>query len=421
MRDLLITLFVFGSIPFILRQPFYGVLMWTWLGLGNMHRLAWGFAVSMPFALVVFLATFVGFLFMRNRPRTPLHPEAVLLAILVLWMLICTTFAVFPEPAWGEWSRVWRIQLGVLLTLLLVNSRQKIHLLVWVMVVSIGFYGVKGGIFTLLGGGANHVWGPEGSFVAGNNEIGLALLMTIPLLWYLARFTAQPWVSRGLYASAMLSFVAIVGTQSRGAFVGMAVMGLMMFLKVRRKLLPLVFAVGFIALLPMIAPQAWFDRMHSIQNYEQDASAMGRIRAWQKSIAIANERLTGGGLQYLASGDGQDAHSIYFEVLSEEGYPGLLLFVAILVLAWRRGTRIQRLARGHPALDWARELAAMVQVSLLGYCTAGAFLGLAYFDFLYVLLISLLVLEDVVVAALKTGDAVAAPAPLARNVALSRR
>ena len=421
MRDLLITLFVFGSIPFILRQPFYGVLMWTWLGLGNMHRLAWGFAVSMPFALVVFLATFVGFLFMRNRPRTPLHPEAVLLAILVLWMLICTTFAVFPEPAWGEWSRVWRIQLGVLLTLLLVNSRQKIHLLVWVMVVSIGFYGVKGGIFTLLGGGANHVWGPEGSFVAGNNEIGLALLMTIPLLWYLARFTAQPWVSRGLYASAMLSFVAIVGTQSRGAFVGMAVMGLMMFLKVRRKLLPLVFAVGFIALLPMIAPQAWFDRMHSIQNYEQDASAMGRIGAWKKSIEIADERLTGGGFRYVAYAYVHDAHSIYFQMLGEAGYPGLVLFLAILVLAWRRAKRIQRLARGHPELNWAAELAAMLQVSLIGYCSAGAFLGLANFDYFYVLLVCLLVLEDAVVVTLKTGDAVAGPAPLVRNVALRRR
>ncbi|MSQ69349.1 MAG: putative O-glycosylation ligase, exosortase A system-associated [Gammaproteobacteria bacterium] len=419
MRDLLITLFVFGAIPFILRQPFYGVLMWTWLGLGNMHRLAWGFAVNMPFALIVFLATLLGFLFLHNRPRTPLHLETVLLAILLLWMFICTTFAVFPEPAWEQWSKVWRIQLGVLLTLLLVNSRQRIHLLVGVMAVSIGFYGVKGGIFTLLGGGANHVWGPQGSFIAGNNEIGLALLMTIPLLWYLARFTAQPWARWGLYASAMLSFVAVVGTQSRGAFVGMAVMGLMMFLKVRRKLLPLVFAVGFIALLPMIAPQAWFDRMHTIQNYEQDASAMGRIGAWKKSIEIAGERLTGGGFRYLAYGYEHDAHSIYFQVLAEEGYPGLLLFLAILVLAWRRGSRIQRLARGHPELDWAGELAAMLQVSLTGYCTAGAFLGLAYFDFFYVLLVCLLVLEDVVVATLKTGAPAVAP-PLASNAARRR-
>ena len=419
MRDLLITLFVFGSIPFILRQPFYGVLMWTWLGLGNMHRLAWGFAANMPFALIVFLATLLGFLFMRNRPRTPLRLEAVLLAILLLWMFICTTFAVFPEPAWGEWSRIWRIQLGVLLTLLLVNSRQKIHLLVWVMAVSVGFYGVKGGIFTLLGGGANHVWGPAGSFIAGNNEVGLALLMTIPLLWYLARFTAQPWVSRGLYASAMLSFVAVVGTQSRGAFVGMAVMGLMMFMKVRRKLLPLVFAVGFIALLPMIAPQAWFDRMHTIQNYEQDASAMGRIGAWKKSIEIANERLTGGGFRYVAYAYVHDSHSIYFQMLGEAGYPGLVLFLAILVLAWRRAKRIQRLARGHPELGWARELAAMLQVSLTGYCTAGAFLGLANFDYFYVLLVCLLVLEDAVVATLKTGAPAVAP-PLASNAARRR-
>jgi hypothetical protein len=108
-------------------------------------------------------------------------------------------------------------------------------------------------------------------------------------------------------------------------------------------------------------------------------------------------------------------------MLGEAGYPGLVLFLAILVLAWRRASRIQRLARGHPELDWAGELAAMLQVSLVGYCSAGAFLGLANFDYFYVLLVCLLVLEDAVVVTLKTGDAAAAPAPLAGNVALRRR
>ena len=49
----------------------------------------------------------------------------------------------------------------------------------WVMALSIGFFGVKGGIFTVVGGGENMVWGPPGSFIEGNNELALALIMVL--------------------------------------------------------------------------------------------------------------------------------------------------------------------------------------------------------------------------------------------------
>jgi probable O-glycosylation ligase (exosortase A-associated) len=343
---------------------------------------------------MVLAATVLGMLFSRERWRLPARLEVLLLAFLLLWMGLSTLQALFPDPAALQWSTVWRIQLGILLTLMLTRTRAQIEVLVWTSAVSLGFYGVKGGLWTLLHGGVNRVYGPPGGFIGGNNEIGLALLMTAPLIWYLAQQATRRWVRYTLYAAALLTLVAVVGTHSRGAFLGLLVMGLMMFIKARRRLLPALLALVFVLALPLFAPQSWFDRMHTIGSYQGDSSAMGRIDSWHKAVQIAGERLTGGGFEVLVWSSAHDAHSIYFEVLAEHGYPGLLLFLALIVLAWRRASGIRRRCAQDPARARDGELAAMLQVSLAGYLSAGAFLGLAYFDFFYLLLALLLCLDE---------------------------
>jgi probable O-glycosylation ligase (exosortase A-associated) len=414
MRDILITLIVFGSLPLILRRPFVGVVMWTWLGLMNPHRMAFGFSLNFPFAFIVFIVTVAAYMMSREPKRVLLSREIVLLALLLIWMFVSTTNALFPALAWEQWSKVWRVQLGVLLTLMLTTSMPRIHALVWTIGVSLGFYGIKGGLWSIMTGGTNRVYGPDGTFIGGNNEIGLALVMTAPLLWYLAVETTNRKLKLGLYGAVGLTLVAIVGTHSRGAFLGIAVMGLMMFLKAKRKFLPLVMGLAFVFVLPFVAPQEWFDRMHTIETYEEDKSATNRIKAWNKSIDIANERITGGGYEFIRVTNGVDCHSIYFEILSEHGWPGLVLFLSLGTLTFMKAGSIRRQTRKRPDLSRANTLASMLQVSLAGYATSGAFLGLAYFDFFYVLVVLTVVLYSIVqrdLAAEPAADA-APPAEL---------
>jgi len=411
MRDIIITLIVFGSLPLILRRPFVGVVMWTWLGMMNPHRLAWGFSLNFPFALIVFLTTVLAFLISREPKRVPMSREIVLLALFLAWMFLSTTNAVFPTVAWEQWDKVWRIQLGVLLTLMLTTSLARVHALVWTICVSLGFYGIKGGLWSLIHGGVNRVYGPSGSFIGGNNEIGLALVMTAPLLWYLAVETSNRKLKLGLYGAAGLTLIAIVGTQSRGAFLGLAVIGLMMFMKAKHKLLPLLMGLAFVATLPYIVPQEWFDRMHTIETYEEDKSATNRIKAWGKSIDIANQRITGGGYEFIRITNGVDCHSIYFEILSEHGWTGLVMFLGLGAMTFFKCGRIRKLTHKRADMVRAYNLASMLQVSLAGYATSGAFLGLAYFDFFYVLVVVTVVLYAVVRAELAATAASTANAP----------
>ena len=396
MRDILITLIVFGSLPFILRRPFLGVLMWTWLGLMNPHRMAWGFSTHLPFAFVVFITTVVGYTASNEPKRLPLGREILLIATLVLWMFITTLNARYQIPAWEQWDKVWRIQLGILLTLMLTNSERRVIDLAWVVGLSLAFYGLKGGIWTIIHGGANRVYGPPGTFIGGNNEIGLALVMAAPILWFLALHAKQRLLKVGMYATVGLTLVAIVGTHSRGALLGLAVIGLMLFLKAKHKFLPALMGLSFVAILPHIVPQEWFDRMHTIETYEEDKSATNRILAWKKGIEIANSSITGGGFEYLPYANGVDAHSIYFEMLSEHGYPGLAMFLTLGLFTWMKAGKVRRISGKDQRLAWARDLAAMTQVSMAGYATSGAFLGLAYFDMFYIIVVIVVVLESTV-------------------------
>src|SRR5687767_2360203 len=170
MRDLAITLVILGSLPFCVRWPYVGVLMWTWLAFMNPHRLTWGFAYNMQFALFVALATLVGLLFSKEQKKIPWTAESVLLLVFIAWMLITTVFSTYPGLAWPQFEKVVKIQLMVFVTMMIMQRPDRLKLLMWVMTLSLAFYGVKGGIFTITHGGVYHVRGPGNSFISGNNE-----------------------------------------------------------------------------------------------------------------------------------------------------------------------------------------------------------------------------------------------------------
>ncbi len=435
MRDIVVTLVVFGALPFILRQPWIGILVWNWIGIMNPHRLGWGFAVNFPFAQIVAIVTVIGLLFSKEPKRFPANAVTITLLTWIGWLVFTHFFALSGEDSYEGLIKFLKIQFVILLGLVLMQQRDRIQWLVWVLVISIGFYGVKGGLFTIRGGGSGMVLGPMGTFIEGNTEIGLALVMMLPLMRYLQLNEARKWVRRGLVAAMVLTAAGILGTQSRGALVGGAAMGLFFWLKSRHKgMLTIMMAIVVPVFLNSM-PETWWAKMATIFTYEQDASAMGRIQAWGFAFNLALDRpIVGGGFGsfvpsnfaiYAPGVQARAGHSIYFDQLGNHGFVGLGLFILLMLTAWQTGSKIMSLTKKVPEQRWAYDLAAMCQVCLIGYWTGGAFLSLSYFDGYYVI-ISLLVLTRLVVerelevAALKTAGAlpagaVSAPSPLGTN------
>ena len=426
MRDIFVTAVIFGALPFVFARPYIGILLWTWVSFMNPQRLCWGFAYDFPFAQVIAIVTLISALISREPKRIPWTRETVVLLIFIGWMVITTIFSVYPVLAWPELEKVVKIQLMVFVTMMLMQSKERINLLVWVMALSLAFYGVKGGIFTITNGGMYHVRGPNGTFIGGDNEMGLALIMTIPLLRYLQLTSTRAWVRYALVASMVLCALAAIGSQSRGAMLGMATMGLFFWLKSRGKFFTGIVTGTAAVLILMIMPQQWFDRMATIETYQHDQSAMGRINAWHMAFNLAKDKPLGGGFEVFQRGmfaiyapqpeNVHDSHSIYFEVLGEHGFFGLFLFLMLGLMVWRTASWIIRRARGDPENRWAADLAGMVQVSLVGYASAGAFLGLANFDLYYTLIAVVVLCKTVLVArqSAKATEEVAAKAAQTR-------
>jgi len=397
MRDILVTAIVFGVLPFIFKRPWIGILLWCWLGYMNPHRQTWGFAYDFPFASICAAVTITAFLFSKEKKEMVWTRETVLLLLFIGWMFITTIFSFYPDLAWIQWNKVWKIQLMVFLTAMIIKERQHLHWMIWIIALSLGYYGVKGGIFTIVHGGAFRVQGPSGTFFGGNNEMALVLAMLVPLISYLHMQEPRKWVRVGLASAMLLSGVAAIGSQSRGGLVAMAAMGLFLWLKSRQKVAMGLYIVIAVGIIHAVMPQEWYDRMYTIETYQTDESALGRINAWHTAFNVAKSRVTGGGFEmFLPPTFRQyapdpfrvhDVHSIYFEVMGEHGFIGFGMFILLAIFAWLRANQVIRECKNDPQRKWAADLAAMIQVSLIGYGAGGAFLGMAYFDLTYHLMI----------------------------------
>lgn len=400
MRDLLVTGIVFSVLPFIFRRPWIGIMLWCWLGYMNPHRQTWGFAYDMPFAFICAIVTITAFIFSKEKKEMIWTRETVLLLIFIAWMFTTTFFSLYPQLAWVQWDKVWKVQLMVFLTAMIIKERRHLHWMIWVIALSLGYYGVKGGIFTIMHGGQYRVQGPAGTFFGGNNEMALVLAMLVPLIRYLHLQEPRKWVRMGLASAMLLSGIAAIGSQSRGGLLAMAAMGVFLWLKSRQKVVIGIYIALAVGAIHAIMPQEWYDRMYTIKTYQEDASALGRINAWHTAFNVAKDRVTGGGFEMFRPPTFRqyapepyrvhDVHSIYFEIMGEHGFIGFAMFILLALFTWLRANRVIRECKNDPERKWAADLAAMIQVALVGYGAGGAFLGLAYFDLTYHLMIVLI-------------------------------
>ena len=397
MRDLLLLAIMAGAMPFALRYTWVAVLLWTWISVMNPHKLAFGFAYNAPFAAMAAGAALISIVFSRDRLKWSLTPPVVMLILFVIWMCITTAFAFNPGQSLEQLNKLLKIQLMTLVAIAALRERKHIELFIWINALSIGFYGFKGGLFTISTGGSSRVWGPPGGFIEGNNEIALAIVIAIPLMNFLRMVSTQRWLRLGLLATMILSAVAAIGTQSRGALLALSAMGFVLWLRSDKKI-----ATGFVvvlvgALLIYYMPESWQQRMGTIQNYHEDGSALGRINAWWMTFRVANDNFFGGGYEIYTPQlfakyapnpeDLHVAHSIYFSVLGEHGYVGLILFLLVWWATFRTVGKIRKDASKQIGTEWTYHLAGMCQVSLVGYAVGGAFLSLAYFDLPYNILV----------------------------------
>ena len=430
MRALLFSAEMVALLSLVVARPFVGVLLWSWVSFMNPHKMTYGFAISMPWAVMIYCATLLGCLVNREPKRFTFTPTTALMLAFMALIAISSSVALAPaELVDAKLLDVEKMYMGLLLTMALVTTKRQIHALLWIMVISLGFWGVRGGVFAIVTAGAYRTLGPPGTMIFDNNNLAAGLLVALPLMNYVRLQSAHRIVRTGLLAAMGLTLLCVLASYSRGALVGLAAMSTVFWWRSSNKIgTALVLGVVLVGALSFM-PDTWWERMQSIGNYSHDASAEGRLDIWHTAIKMALSRpLTGAGFMgpYVASVVDQftpgtsprATHSIYFEVMGENGLVAFAVWIGMTIVGAMQTMFVVRRSRHRPDLRWAFDFGRMAQVSIVTYLVAGAFLSLCYWDFYFTLLVVIAATRTLVAratdpATVPVGRRVGSLAPLA--------
>ena len=426
MRDLLLVVVVCGCALIALRRPAFGMLVYVCFGIINPQGFAWGFGRTFPLAMIMAISTMAGYVFSSETKRFPRQKEVWVL--LGLWGLFCvsTGFVVLSPRNWAladpmtRFTHVSKILLMVFLSMSILYKIERVQLLMKVIALSIGFFGLKAGVFSIVTAGSYMVWGPSGSFLYANNAIGLALAMNVPLLYYLIQIEENQWLRHLMWAMLILSYPATICTFSRGAWLGLLVVTGLIILKSRYKAVMLFAAGGVIVVaLPMlwmltlgdVLPERVHDRLDDLVNANEEASAVSRYWNWElcRRVGVENP-LKGEGFDFYSpemypkyypefiekygSGKVWSCHSMWLTVLAEHGVIAFALWIVLLISCFLSLRRVEVMSRKYLELAWMGYYAWMLQVSFVAYMVVGTFLDTAYFDVFYQLVAVVILLAE---------------------------
>lgn len=397
MRDIALFAMLTGLCGLALLRPWLGVVGLAVLG--AMHPQAYGgpWMKGFPAYKLLFLVTCaaVAIELWRTRrwPRLQWDWRLGVLALLFAHFVVTTWFALLPDTARARLLEVSLLLPPFLLTLVLIDSREKLRLLTAATAASIALVALKGGYWAIMTGFKDRVYGPPESQIGGNNEFAVALAMTIPLLVLWLRQSASAPLRWTIMGAIFLAYLSALISWSRGGLVTLAVMSALLVWHSKHKLLAAALLVAGVAVAAFNMPDAWLDRMETIASYEDDGSFRSRQDAWRQGLQyLPRDPWTGSGFDGWRAitarfGRGSDPavrdwHSAYVEALVEHGVPGLVLWGALLfgtmVSLWRMAYRGWR-----DGVPWQIDHGGLLAAALAAYAVGGLTLGITYWEFYF--------------------------------------
>ena len=411
MRDLAFLAFLLALLGLGFRRPFLLVLVYVYIDIVAPQRLTYYLLNALQISLVAVLLAVGGWMLTDDKRDVRVAPRQLLIVALLVYCGLTTLTADFPLEAADKWGWVWKALAFAAFLPLTLKTRLRIEALLTFMVLSASSIIIVGGIKTILSGGG---YGTLNLMVSNNSgiyegsTISTVAIAIVPIIVWLAQHgTIFPRDWRSTVFAVALGFACLlipIGTSTRTGLLCIGLVAVLSLRVVKRKLLYLS-ALGLVALaaVPML-PSAFTDRMSTIKTYQADESASTRLAVWKWTWAFAKDHPFGGGFDAyrqnqivydLSTKDGAGTkleidkarayHSAYFEMLGEQGYPGLLLWLTISVAGL---VRMEVLRRRYRSGDqaWAGALAGALQTAHLVYLLGAAFIAIAFQPFIYMLI-----------------------------------
>ena len=417
MRDLAFVGFLVALLALGTRRPFVFVLAYCYVDIVSPQRLTYLLLNSVPISLIVFALAVLGYALLDDKRGTRISARQLLLVALLGYCGMTTIGADFPLEAADKWGWVWKALVFAIFLPLTLRTKLRIEALVLFMILSAASIIIVGGIKTLAGGGG---YGSLALMVESNaglyegSILATVSIAIVPLILWLAKHgTIYPPDGRVRLFAAALVFACLlipVGTQARTGLICIAVLGVLMLRHTKRRMLYLsLVGAGALIALPLL-PASYTQRMDTIQGYKADSSASTRIAVWSWTLEYVAKHPMGGGFEAYrgnklriektkVEGEGAQTevtntteydqarayHSAYFEMLGEQGWPGLALWLAIHLGGLWSMERLRARYRRSVEQAWLASLAGALFQAHVIYLVGAAFVGIAFQPFVYML------------------------------------
>lgn len=394
------------AIMFVLNQTFWLVSLFVVFSFFRIHE-----AIPALYSLKIPLLLSLGALFalvwhslISRQLTTFWHPSLTWLSVFWLLVIIGAVLSSNPGLAITYFKNIyWKIIVMTFAITWLVNNEIAVKRIATLIILA----GTLIAIVALLNS-INGIGLVEGSRVTIGRELGsvlgdpndLSLVLMFPLAFAVSFATTKNiGLSRiiGLIGLA-LAMSAVIATQSRGGLLGsLAVFGIFGLRLVRSK--TLLFLTGIVAMLVLFTVAGISDRQSGGAAEEGiDASAMGRLYAWEAAFKMAVDNpITGVGLNnfyanyffYSPHWDGLNhaVHSTWFGVLAETGFLGLAVFITVIVslIKTSRSTLTTLSSSSAPICPYLNATALAVYAGIIGTIVSGTFLTQGFTWPLYIL------------------------------------
>lgn len=397
MRDLLVMALVMLALPLTLRRPFVGLLVFSWLAYMRPQDLCWGFARNLRLSLFVAVLMILGWWVNEQGLRRFARWDFRSFAMTALATMVAISYAfaqrqdAYTNSYFIEYLKIIAI---ALFTTAQVDSKQRLRVILWTIALSLGFFGVKNGVFGILRGGGQITRGP-GGMLEDNNDFALAMVMNVPLLWYLGIAEGKQWIRRATLVAMFLTVVVVLLTHSRGAFLALCMSALWIAWR-SGKLFRALLVLGVLgALFPLVAPESVLERLSTIGD-TKESSANARLTAWATAMRmIADNPVLGVGMRNFQSrfldysdepakvGHTYVAHNSYLQIWAESGTPAFVCYLLLLGSVFVACRHVTRLAANRPDLAWAGVYARMMETTTVGFMVGAFFLNRGHFDLVY--------------------------------------
>ncbi len=425
MRDFAMFIAMFALLPLAFKNAFNAYLLWGWTAMLSPVFYMFGFMQGLRYNLIFAGITLVLLVFgkLDLKGKLSSNSTTVLFLLFVVHVTMSNLIGYGDNSwKWTTYEDFFKVAIFAVLLPVFVTTRLRLHAFVLIICLALGFHGVVEGLKMIASGGGHKVRGLTSTMLSDNNHFAVGMCMVMPLLVYLMTHMQNRLVSYAAIGGIGLTVLSVIGTNSRGGFLCIAVLAIWYALTSRRKVLAsaIVILVGFIAL--QLAPDSWFQRIDSIGTASEDDSFLGRVVAWKVSTAVAMANpFFGGGMRAIQAAPvwqefmyridflsfiwtppplpfARAAHSIYFEVLGDLGLVGLALFLAMIANAFLTARKIRLMVANRPDLIWAQDLSDALRLGLVAYCVGGAGVSLAYLDLFYMTILLLEVVRQRVAA-----------------------